>query len=209
MKHPYSKLAKDFILKYRKEIISAVELLEIPPLKHDENGRPYMNAVGMFWLCFALFAHICLHCICILGSRKFCIAHVTVRGNGTGKVDINGKDILYFSSIQDREQIMTPLKFCGLLHKVDIECRTTYEELTKEWSEDVSPFWPRKTRELGTSSQSGAIRHALSLALKSFVDKETVEKMRLCGLLSHDGRKIERKKWGQEGARRKFTWKKR
>lgn len=136
------------------------------------------------------------------------MAHVTVRGNGTGLVDINGKDILYFDNIQDREQIMTPLRFVGLLHKVDIECRTMYEEATKEWSEDAPPFG-KHIRELGTSTQSGAIRHALSLALKSFVDKETVEKMRLCGLLSKDMRVRERKKWGQEGARRKFTWKKR
>jgi ribosomal protein S9 len=37
-----------------------------------------------------------------------------------------------------------------------------------------------KWRELGTTAQSGAIRHGLALALRSFVDRETVEKMRLC-----------------------------
>lgn len=103
---------------------------------------------------------------------------------------------------------MTPLKFCGLLGKVDIECRTTHLEYTREYSEDSPPFL-YDVRELGTSSQSGAIRYALSLALRSFVDKDILEKMRLAGLLSNDIRVKNRKLWGQEGARRKYTWKKR
>lgn len=73
---------------------------------------------------------------------------------------------------------MTPLKFTGLIGKVDIECRTTHEEYSKEWSEDAPPF-PDQVRRLGNSSQAGAIRYGLSLALKSFVDRDTVEKMRL------------------------------
>ena len=79
---------------------------------------------------------------------------------------------------------MSPLQFTGLLFKVDIECKTMYEEMTKEWSKDSPPYgsmcgpgggW----RELGTTAQSGAIRLALSLALRSFVDEKMVEKMRL------------------------------
>lgn len=183
--HPYSKLSEDFLNGFRVPTVSAKELMTIAPLEHDEQGRPYMSAVG---------------------QRKYCVAYVTVRGNGTGKVDINGRDLLYFQFIQDREQIMTPLKFTGLLNRVDIECRTVRKEHTLSMSEDAPPY---ADRELGTSAQSGAIRLGLSLALKSFVDKETVEKMRLTGLLSRDTRVVERKKWGQEGARRKFTWKKR
>lgn len=79
---------------------------------------------------------------------------------------------------------MTPLQFCGLLFKVDIECKTMYEEKTKEWSRDAPPRGAKNGtetgwRELGTTAQSGAIRYALSLALRSFVDEKTVEKMRL------------------------------
>src|SRR6218665_3630419 len=166
--HPYSALSKDFIMKFRKPVKIASDLIDIAPLMHDKDKRPYMTARGM---------------------RKHCIAEVTVRGNGTGKVDINGQDILYFDDIQDREQVMTPLKFVGLLGKVDIECRTMYEEETKQWSEDAPAFQPNiPKRDLGISSQSGAIRHGLSLALKSFLDKETVEKMRLVGLLTKDFR---------------------
>ena len=74
---------------------------------------------------------------------------------------------------------MTPLTFTGLLHKVDIECKTMHEEYTHEWSEDAPPFPDGNIRPLGNSAQAGAIRHGLSLALKSFVDRDTVEKMRL------------------------------
>ncbi|KAG5682130.1 hypothetical protein PVAND_011506 [Polypedilum vanderplanki] len=61
----------------------------------------------------------------------------------------------------------------------------------------------------GSSGQAGAIRWGISMALRSFVDSEMVEKMRYAGLLQRDYRTKERKKPGQEGARRKFTWKKR
>ena len=79
---------------------------------------------------------------------------------------------------------MTPLQFTGLLFKVDIECKTYHEEKTKEWSRDAPPHGStigpnRGWRELGSTAQSGSIRHALSLALRSFVDEKMVEKMRL------------------------------
>ncbi|XP_054163122.1 28S ribosomal protein S9, mitochondrial-like [Oppia nitens] len=189
--HPYSKMATEFIMEYRKEIKTLSSQMQIPELMYDENGRPFMTATG---------------------NRKYCVANVTVRGNGTGKVDINGQDITYFDFINDREQVMTPLQITGQLFKVDIECRTMYEEMTKEWSKDSPPVGRHSDgvwRELGTTAQSGAIRLGLALALRSFVDSKTVEKMRLAGLLTRDVRTRERKKWGQEGARRKYTWKKR
>lgn len=80
----------------------------------------------------------------------------------------------------------------------------------------------------GYSSQAGAIRWGISMALRSFVSEDMIEKMRLgeyycclslnssietklfiAGLLTRDYRIKERKKYGQEGARRKYTWKKR
>ncbi|CAG2111975.1 unnamed protein product [Medioppia subpectinata] len=184
--HPYSKAAKDFIMEFRKEVKAVSKQIQVPPLMLDHNARPYMTGKAM---------------------RKYCIAEVVVRGNGTGKVDINGKDLLYFEFMQDREQVMSPLVFCGLLFKVDIECKTYHEEKTKEWSKDAPPLGSyrgpeRQWRELGTTAQSGAIRLALALALRSFVDEKIVERMRLAGLLTADIRHRERKKWGQEGARR-------
>lgn len=161
--HPYSRRAQDFIMKFRKEVKEVSSQMEIPPLMYDQDGRPYMSARG---------------------KRRFCVADVTVRGNGTGKVDINGKDILFFECLQEREQVMTPLKFCNLLFKVDIECVTMHEEKTKIYAECAPPkgfknYPGDEWRRLGISAQAGAIRYALSMALRSFVDKQTVERMRL------------------------------
>ncbi|KOX73971.1 28S ribosomal protein S9, mitochondrial [Melipona quadrifasciata] len=61
----------------------------------------------------------------------------------------------------------------------------------------------------GPTGQAGTIRWGIAQGLRSFVDQKMTEKMRIAGLLTRDWRKRERKKWGQEGARRKFTWKKR
>ncbi|KAL3284400.1 hypothetical protein HHI36_018562 [Cryptolaemus montrouzieri] len=61
----------------------------------------------------------------------------------------------------------------------------------------------------GYSGQAGALRWGIAWGLRSFVDQETIEKMRLAGLLTRDIRTRERMKPGQQGARRKFTWKKR
>ncbi|KAL0099034.1 hypothetical protein PUN28_020227 [Cardiocondyla obscurior] len=61
----------------------------------------------------------------------------------------------------------------------------------------------------GPTGQSGAIRWGIAWGLRSFLDKPTIERMRVAGLLTRDWRIRERKKFGQKGARRKFTWKKR
>ncbi|XP_037942873.1 28S ribosomal protein S9, mitochondrial [Teleopsis dalmanni] len=120
--------------------------------------------------------------------RKSARGDVTVRMPGTGIITINGQDITYFDNIQCREQILYPLSFCGLTDKVDIEANVAGG---------------------GPSGQTGAIRWGIAMSLRSFVDKEMIESMRLAGLLTRDWRRRERKKFGQEGARRKYTWKKR
>ncbi len=91
-------------------------------------------------------------------------------------------------SYLDRHAIMYPLQFTRLLGFVDVECIV-----------DAG----------GAASQAGAIRYSLAMALRSFVDEATIENMKVCGLLTQDVRVRERKKPGQEGARRKYTWKKR
>lgn len=165
--HPLSYREKDFIMSYRKEKVSVLFLQEIPKLMFTAGGVPYMTATG---------------------RRKTSTATVTIYGRGSGKVTINKKDILFFSNIQDREQILFPLQFSGVLGTVDVVA---------------------EVEGGGTTGQSGAIRYAISMALRSFVDSEMVEKMRLAGLLTRDPRRRERKKPGQKGARAKFTWKKR
>ncbi|XP_030373484.1 28S ribosomal protein S9, mitochondrial [Scaptodrosophila lebanonensis] len=165
---PFSYKSKNFIERYLKPLIDQSKQLEVPKPKIDEQGRQYITT------------YECL--------RKTARADVTVRMPGTGKININGKDISYFDVEQCREQLLFPLQFSGLLGKVDVEANVAGG---------------------GSSGQSGAIRWGIAMSLRSFVDQEMIESMRLAGLLTRDYRRRERKKFGQEGARRKYTWKKR
>ncbi|XP_036910870.1 28S ribosomal protein S9, mitochondrial isoform X2 [Sturnira hondurensis] len=123
------------------------------------------------------------------GKRKSAKAEAVVYGHGSGRIKVNGIDyLLYFPVTQDREQLMFPFHFLDRLGKHDVTCTVSGG---------------------GRSAQAGAIRLAVARALCSFVTEEEVEWMRQAGLLTADPRIRERKKPGQEGARRKFTWKKR
>lgn len=164
--HPYSYRVEEFIMKFRKSIASSTTQ-EVPKLMFTTEGIPCMHATGY---------------------RKSATANVTVYGRGTGKISINGQDILYFKNHQEREQVIFPLQFTEMLGTVDVVV---------------------EAEGGGSSGQAGAVRFGISQALRSFVDQKMVEKMRLAGLLTKDPRRRERKKPGQKGARAKFTWKKR
>nr|XP_057907191.1 28S ribosomal protein S9, mitochondrial [Doryrhamphus excisus] len=123
------------------------------------------------------------------GRRKTSKASVVLRDSGSGSISINGQNYLqYFPVLQDREQLMFPIQFMNMLGRFDLECSVSGD---------------------GRSSQAGALRLAISRAICSFLSAGEVEAMRQAGLLTPDPRVRERKKPGQEGARRKFTWKKR
>ncbi|KAK5875385.1 hypothetical protein CesoFtcFv8_027867 [Champsocephalus esox] len=123
------------------------------------------------------------------GRRKTSTSSVVLRDSGSGRIVINGRDYVhYFPVQQDREQLMFPLQFVDVLGRFDLECSVSGG---------------------GRSSQAGALRLAVSRALLGFLSEGQVETMRQAGLLTPDPRVKERKKPGQEGARRKFTWKKR
>lgn len=124
-----------------------------------------------------------------IGYRKTAKATVRVWEKGSGKITINDSTYLdHFPRLLDRQQIMFPLQVCGLLRGVDIVAQVEGG---------------------GVSGQAGAMRLGISRALQGFVTKQMVETMRLAGLLTWDPRTRERKKPGQERARKKFTWKKR
>ncbi|KAJ8253503.1 hypothetical protein GJAV_G00213860 [Gymnothorax javanicus] len=123
------------------------------------------------------------------GRRKTAEASVVIRDISSGKIRINGRDYLhYFPSVQDRMELMFPLQFVDRLGRHDLECMVSGG---------------------GHSAQAGALRLAISRALLSFVSESERESMRQAGLLTSDPRVKERKKPGQAGARKKFTWKKR
>ncbi|XP_029597393.1 28S ribosomal protein S9, mitochondrial-like [Salmo trutta] len=95
---------------------------------------------------------------------------------------------LFIQDAKQIEQLMFSLHFMGVLGRFDMQCSVSGG---------------------GHSSQAGALRLAISCAMLSFLSEGQVETMRQAGLLTPDPRIKERKKPGQEGARRKYTWKKR
>ncbi|XP_058125304.1 small ribosomal subunit protein uS9m [Anopheles ziemanni] len=120
--------------------------------------------------------------------RKTARGDVTMKFPGTGSVLVNGKDLRTVGKTQQREQILFPLLFTNMVGKVDVLANVSGG---------------------GPSSQAGAVRWGIAMALRSFVDAELISRMRIAGLLTRDYRRRERKKPGQAGARRKYTWKKR
>ncbi|XP_012725037.2 28S ribosomal protein S9, mitochondrial [Fundulus heteroclitus] len=165
---PYCSLEEEFILRHRQQLEAQSMHQVVPPLQKDDRGVDFSAAEG---------------------RRKTSKSSVVVRDCGSGCITVNGKDYLhYFPVLQDREQLMFPLQFAGMLGRFDLECTVSGG---------------------GRSSQAGALRLAISRALLSFVSEREGEAMRQAGLLTPDPRVRERKKPGQEGARRKFTWKKR
>uniref|UniRef100_A0A663LRM3 Small ribosomal subunit protein uS9m n=1 Tax=Athene cunicularia TaxID=194338 RepID=A0A663LRM3_ATHCN len=165
---PCGDIEENYIQKFSKEVPVQSEKAVIEPLKYDERGVAFSTSEG---------------------TRKTSRATVVVYDNGTGKITVNGIDVLhYFPVLQDREQLLFPFQFLDRVGKHDMVCTVSGG---------------------GRSSQAGAIRLASAKALRSFVTEKEMEFMRQAGLLTVDPRVRERKKPGQEGARRKFTWKKR
>lgn len=111
---------------------------------------------------------------------------------GTGKILIKSEEgefgIDYFETLTHRAHILFPFKVVDRVNKFDMEI-----EVNKG----------------GMSCLAKAVRYAISKGLCSYVSADSIEKLRLAGLLTKDIRAKERKKFGQEGARRKYTWKKR
>lgn len=61
----------------------------------------------------------------------------------------------------------------------------------------------------GINSQAGAIRHGVSRALILIPQQEYRAVLKKAGMLTRDARKVERKKYGQPGARKRFQYSKR
>jgi small subunit ribosomal protein S9 len=60
----------------------------------------------------------------------------------------------------------------------------------------------------GTAAQAEAVRHGISRALCT-ADQERRPALKRAGFLTRDSRKVERKKYGQPGARKRFQYSKR
>jgi len=121
------------------------------------------------------------------GRRKRAVARVRIRP-GKGEIKINQKDLdEYFNLDRDRHEVVAPLKATETAKKVDVF---------------VNVFGG------GTTGQAGAIMLGIARALKQ-ANQDYESTLRDNGYLTRDDRKVERKKYGQRGARRRFQFSKR
>jgi small subunit ribosomal protein S9 len=121
------------------------------------------------------------------GRRKTSTARVRIK-EGTGKYLINGRELMdYCKTEQQQKAATSPLATVEMTDSIDV-------------SVNVSGG--------GGTGQSGAIRHGLSRALEK-MDAELRIPLKRAGHLRRDPRKIERKKTGQPGARKRFQFSKR
>jgi small subunit ribosomal protein S9 len=121
------------------------------------------------------------------GRRKTAVARVFLR-EGSGKVVINGKDLpQYFVQGEHAMMVRQPLMVTASENKFDILINVEGG---------------------GPHGQAGACRHGISRALCQ-VDQTNYSSLRANGYLTRDPRMVERKKYGQRGARRRFQFSKR
>ena len=122
------------------------------------------------------------------GRRKTSIAVVKLV-KGKGRVFVNGKTLAnYIGNRPALEMLLfKPLVLTDNQEKYDVRVKAVGG---------------------GVSSQAGAIRHGISRALVK-VNEEYKNVLRSEGLLTRDPRMVERKKFGQKKARKRFQFSKR
>jgi small subunit ribosomal protein S9 len=121
------------------------------------------------------------------GRRKTSAARVFLKP-GSGKILINGKDPeKYLSNAVSRMVVLQPFGVTSNTGKFDAFVTVTGG---------------------GESGQAGAIRHGISRALVAF-DEALRPALKKAGMLTRDARMVERKKYGQPGARKRFQFSKR
>jgi len=121
------------------------------------------------------------------GRRKTATARVRLQ-KGSGVFQVNGRELdEYFKLEQDRQAVLDPLRVTNSLGKYDVHCNVLGGGLT---------------------GQSGAILLGIARALVK-ADGGSEHALRAEGFLTRDAREVERKKYGQRGARRRFQFSKR
>jgi small subunit ribosomal protein S9 len=121
------------------------------------------------------------------GKRKTSIARVFLR-DGAGAIVVNGKPYEeYFAGQKEVQCVRTPLDVTNTVGKFDIMITV---------------------KGGGVNSQIDACRHGVARALNAY-DATNHTALRANGFLTRDPRMVERKKYGQSGARRRFQFSKR
>ena len=121
------------------------------------------------------------------GRRKTAVARVFVR-DGSGKIVVNGKDVKeYFATAEQIQIVQQPLFVTSMGSKYDVLINV---------------------QGGGMNGQAAACLHGISRALVQ-IDPDARTSLKANGYLTRDSRMVERKKYGQKGARRRFQFSKR
>jgi len=121
------------------------------------------------------------------GRRKTSVARVYLR-DGEGKITINGRSVdQYFTNPLYVYMVKQPLDVTDNLAKFDLIINV---------------------HGGGQTGQAGACRHGIARALVDY-DENNRSALHSNGFMTRDSRMVERKKYGQPGARRKFQFSKR
>ncbi len=122
-----------------------------------------------------------------VGRRKVAIARVRMKP-GTGAFVVNDRTLdEYFGRETSKMILKQPLELVEQLGKVDISVNVCGG---------------------GLSGQAGAIRHGISRCLLK-LNPDVRPALKKAGFLTRDSRSVERKKYGQPGARKRFQFSKR
>jgi small subunit ribosomal protein S9 len=121
------------------------------------------------------------------GRRKTAVARVYLR-EGEGNITINGRKVEeYFGNPLYVYMVHQPLEVTDNNNKFDLVINVTGG---------------------GPTGQAGACRHGIARALVEH-DEANRPALHANGFMTRDSRMVERKKFGQPGARRKFQFSKR
>ncbi len=121
------------------------------------------------------------------GRRKSAVARVRLRP-GKGQIVVNGRAYdQYFTEERDRLDVLNVLTHTHTTGSVEIQVNVNGG---------------------GCSGQAGAIVLGISRALLKY-DQSLEPTLRQHNLLTRDPRRVERKKYGQPGARKRFQFSKR
>ena len=127
------------------------------------------------------------HDVCTIGRRKESVARAYFY-SGKGKITINDRTLdEYFSRETSKMILKQPLELTNTLTKYDIRVNVNGG---------------------GQNGQAGAIRLAIARGIQT-IDADLRNALKKAGMLTRDSRVVERKKYGQPGARKKFQFSKR
>ena len=122
-----------------------------------------------------------------VGRRKDAVARVKL-SDGSGKITVNKKEFeKYFPLEMQRGEVMRPFAVTDTIGRYDVAVNV---------------------RGGGMTGQAGAVKLGIARSLVA-LDEDMRTSLRGAGLLTRDPRMVERKKYGQKKARKRFQFSKR